>query len=224
MMVGRSDQIERLAGLVERARDLALRAFQADLFHRLAEGLAVLRNLDRRPRGTDQRHAVLRERAVVGERQRGVERGLPAHGRQQRVRLLGGDDPPHDLGRDRLDVGGVGELGVGHDRRRVRVHQDHPVALVLERLAGLRARIVELAGLADHDGAGPDHHDRADVGALRHRAGSAVSPSARRSGRRDAGHPAGRATLPGGTGPRRSACRRRRGLPASRRRGRRAWR
>ena len=116
------------------------------------------------------------QRAVVGERERGVQRGLPAHGRQQGVRRLGGDDPCHDLGRDRLDVGGVGELGVGHDRRRVRVHQDHPVALVLERLAGLRARIVELAGLADHDGAGPDHHDRGDVAAAGHRAAAGRQP------------------------------------------------
>ena len=62
-------QVERLASLVERARDAALRAFQPDLSHRFAEGLAVLRNLDRRPRGADQVHAVARERAVVGERQ-----------------------------------------------------------------------------------------------------------------------------------------------------------
>ena len=127
-------------------------------------------------RGADQVHAVARERAVVGECQRRVERGLPAHGRQQGVRLLGSDDAPHDVGRDRLDIGCVGELGIGHDRRRVRVHQDDPVAFVLERLAGLRARIVELAGLADHDGAGPDHHDRADVGAPWHGVGAGRQP------------------------------------------------
>ncbi len=64
------------------------------------------------------------------------ERGLAAHGRQQReaagndVALLL-DDLGDDLGRDRLDIGRVGEVGIGHDRRRVRIHQHDPVALFL---------------------------------------------------------------------------------------------
>ena len=57
---------------------------------------------------------------------------------------------------ERLDVGGVGEVGVGHDRGRVRVGQDDPVALLAQHPAGLGARVVELAGLADHDRAGAD--------------------------------------------------------------------
>src|SRR4029079_5629671 len=73
-----------------------------------------------------------------------------------------------DLRRDRLDISGVGEIGIGHDRRRVRVHQDDPVALFLEPLAGLRAGIVELTGLADDDRARADDQDRFDVGSLRH--------------------------------------------------------
>ena len=64
-----------------------------------------------------------------------------------------------ELGRDRLDVGGVGELRVGHDRRRVGVDEDDPQALVLEHPAGLRAGVVELRGLADDDRAGADHQD-----------------------------------------------------------------
>src|SRR5690606_42059030 len=38
---------------------------------------------------------------------------------------------------ERLDVGGVGEVGVGHDRRRVRVGEDHAVALVPQHAARL---------------------------------------------------------------------------------------
>ena len=71
-------------------------------------------------------------------------------------------------GRDRLDIGGVGQVRVGHDRRRIGIDQDDPVALVLQRLAGLGAGIVELAGLADDDRPGADDEDRLDVGALRH--------------------------------------------------------
>ena len=69
---------------------------------------------------------------------------------------------------ERLDVGGVGEVGVGHDRRRVRVGEDHPVALLPQHAAGLGARVVELAGLPDHDRAGPDEEDRLDVVAAGH--------------------------------------------------------
>ena len=84
--------------------------------------------------------------------------------------LLALDDPHEHLDVERLHVGGVGELGVRHDRGRVRVGQDHPVALLAEDLAGLGAGVVELAGLADHDRAGADQEDRLDVGALRHQA------------------------------------------------------
>jgi hypothetical protein len=35
------------------------------------------------------------ENALAGEIQRAVERGLPAHGRQQRIRLLHLDDALH---------------------------------------------------------------------------------------------------------------------------------
>src|SRR5690606_38671638 len=68
------------------------------------------------------------------------------------------------------DVGGVGKLRVGHDRGRVRIEQDHPVALGTEDLGGLGAGIVELAGLSDHDRARADEKDGADVGAGRHQA------------------------------------------------------
>src|SRR5437762_155078 len=62
------------------------------------------------------------------------------------------DDLPHRLGRDRLDVRPVAERGVGHDRRRIRVHQHDPEPLRLQRLARLHARIVELAPLPDDNG------------------------------------------------------------------------
>jgi hypothetical protein len=39
----------------------------------------------------------------------------------------------------------VGHLQVGHDRRRVAVDEDHLEAFSAQRLAGLRARVIELA-------------------------------------------------------------------------------
>jgi hypothetical protein len=118
--------------------------------------------------GADHLDIVAVEHAHAAQRQRGVERGLAAHGGQQRVGAFLGDDLGHDFGRDRLDIGRVGKLRIGHDRGRVGVDQDDAVALLLQRLAGLGAGIVELAGLTDDDGAGPDDQDRLDVGAFRH--------------------------------------------------------
>jgi hypothetical protein len=90
--------------------------------------------------------------------------GSSASGRS--VRLF--DDLGHHFRRDRLDIGGVGQVRIGHDRGRVRVDQDDAVALFLQRLAGLGAGIVELAGLADDDRSRADDEDRLDIGAFWH--------------------------------------------------------
>ena len=110
------------------------------------------------------------EHAGFVQLDREVERGLAAERREQRVGPLLLDDAGEALDVERLDVGGVGELGVGHDRRRVRVHEHDAVALVAQHAARLRARVVELAGLADDDRAAADDEDRLEVGALRHAA------------------------------------------------------
>src|SRR5690606_3399437 len=69
---------------------------------------------------------------------------------------------------DRLDVDRVGHLRVGHDRRGIAVDQHHAVTLLAQRLARLRAGVVELAGLADDDRGGADDEDGLEVGALWH--------------------------------------------------------
>ena len=67
-----------------------------------------------------------------------------------------------------LNVGVVRHAGVGHDGGGVGVHQNDVVAFGPEGLAGLGAGVVELAGLADDDGAGADDEDFADVFAFCH--------------------------------------------------------
>ncbi len=166
---------------------------QARLVHRLAELLAVLGAADRGGVGADQLDPEALQRAVLVQRHRQVERGLAAEGRQQRIGALLFDDLGHRAGQQRLDVGGGGELGVGHDRRRVGVDEDDLVALLEQDLAGLHAGVVELGRLADHDRAGADQQDLLDVGALRH--GQAPGRSRRGGGRR-----AGRGRPRGGTG------------------------
>ena len=134
----------------------------------VAEELAVLGAPDDVDLRADQLDTELVEHPGVRERDREVERRLSAERRQQRVGALALEHRGDALEVERLDVRAVGEAGVGHDRRRVRVDDDRAEALLAEHLERLAARVVELAGLADHDRAGADDADRLDVGAARH--------------------------------------------------------
>ena len=99
------------------------------------------------------------EDAGLGQLGRQVERGLAAQAGQQALRPLLGDDRLDGLDGQRLEVDGVGDLGVGHDRGRVRVDEDRPHALGPQRAAGLRPGVVELGGLADDDRAAAEDED-----------------------------------------------------------------
>ena len=181
---------------LKRVRNARPRRFQTDLVHRIAELDAVFRLVDSFGVGTDHFHAVLGERAIIEQRERGVERSLPAHGRQDRVGPLLLDDLRHDFGRDRLDIGRIRQLGISHDRRRVRIDEDDAIALLLQRLHGLRARIIELARLPDNDRTRAYDEDGGDVCSFRH----FWFPSSPRTFRTDSGCPAGRGTLRGDIG------------------------
>ena len=167
------DIVERLQGLDQRLYLMRSRRREADLLHRLAEQLAVFGLVDGFGGRADHLHVVLFQHAHAPQRQRGVERGLPAHGRQQRkaagnrIAFLG-DDLGDDLRRDRLDISRVRQIRIGHDGRRIGIDQNDPIALGLQRLARLRARIIKFAGLADNDRPGADDQDRGDVGPLGH--------------------------------------------------------
>ena len=165
---GQADLGDDALGVGDRVRVVAARHVEADALHRLGEELAVLALLDDVELRADELDAVLLERAGLGERDRAVQAGLAAERRQQRVGLLGGDDLLDELGRDRLDVGAVRESRVGHDRGRVAVDEHDLEPVVAQHLARLRARVVELAGLADDDRPGADHEDLLDVGAAGH--------------------------------------------------------
>jgi hypothetical protein len=124
--------------------------------HRLFEGFAVLRLVNRLRRGADQPDAVLGQRAALDETHRGVERRLPAHRGKQGIRPVAFDHPLDDVQGDRFDVRPIGQFRIGHDGRRIAVDQNDPVPLLLQRLARLRAGVIEFARLADHDRAGTD--------------------------------------------------------------------
>ena len=157
---------------VARARDL-----QANLGHGLVKELAVLSALDGGQVAADHLDAVLVERTVFRQLDGGVQTGLAAQRGQQRVRALFLDYALDKLGGDGLDIGAVGKTRVGHDGRRVGVDQDDLKAILLEHLAGLGAGVVELAGLADDDGARTNDEDALDVSTFRH----VSSPRSQRS-------------------------------------------
>ena len=148
---------------------------KADLDHRLLELVAIFGSGDGLGVGADHLRCAGHTDDAAFEQGHGrVETGLSTERRQDRIGPLALDDLGDDLRRDRLDVGGISEVGVGHDRRRIGVDEDDPVALFTQHATGLRARVVELAGLADHDRTGTDDQDRVDVSSLRHQTPASI--------------------------------------------------
>ncbi len=141
---------------------------EADLLHRGLEARAILGGVDRLATRADQLDVEALEHTRVIQRDREVQCGLAAERRQQRVGALTLDDPSQGVDVEWLDIGRVGELRVGHDRRRVRVHQHDAVSFATQHAACLRTRVVELTRLADHDRPAADDQNRAEVVAARH--------------------------------------------------------
>ncbi len=131
--------------------------------HRILEEDAVFGDLDGADGSADELDAVALQHAGFRQLDRQVERCLPTDRRQQRVGTFVGDDLLQHRHGERLNVGGIGQLRVGHDRRRVRIDEHDAQAFTLQRFDGLGAGIVELGGLADDDRAGAEDQDAAQV-------------------------------------------------------------
>jgi len=140
----------------------------ADPLHCLLEQQPVFGLLDRGEVGADQLHPVLCQGAVLGQGHRQGEGGLTAHGGQQGIGLLDLDHPGHHLGGERLDVGAIRHVRIGHDRGGVAVDQHHLKPLGPQRLAGLGTGVIKLAGLADHDRSRAQQQDATQVRAAGH--------------------------------------------------------
>ena len=86
--------------------------------------IAVLGLLDGLELRADQLDAVFLQDAALGQLDREVQAVWPPRvGSSMRPAAPSLDDLFQVLRRERLDVGAVGQLGIGHDRRRVRVDQ-----------------------------------------------------------------------------------------------------
>ncbi len=185
--VGRPDDegIDALAGyLFELLFCLDAPGFRnwlADAVHQRAELLAVLRFADGAERRAEKLDAELLQDAVVGKLRRQVEARLPPERGEEAVRALAGDDLAGEVHRQRLDVNAVGDVGIRHDRGGIGVDQHHLDALLAERPAGLRAGIVELGRLSDHNRTRADDHHLLNLCLLGHPSTSSVSVSLSRN-------------------------------------------
>jgi len=141
---------------------------QADLLHCLSKQLAVFGLLDHGDAGPDQFHPVAFQNAHVGNPHGHVQGGLAAESRQDRLGALASDHLGHGFRSDGLNVGTIGRLGVRHDGGRVAVDEHNFVALLAECFAGLGARIVKFARLADDDGPRANNEDLPEVGPSGH--------------------------------------------------------
>ena len=164
----KSRRLDDASRLVDRSRQAAGGRLDADLFHRVAEEQAIFAELDGVDVRADQLHAVLIEHAGVVQRDGKIQRGLSADGRQNRVGPLLFDDLRDGFDGERLDVGAIGHLRIRHDGRRIAVDEDDVEPFGPQRLARLRARIVELARLPDDDRAGADDENALEVFSSRH--------------------------------------------------------
>jgi len=160
--------LQNLPGLTDRGRDTGCRHAETNAIHRIAEQLSILCLVDRLEVRTDESDAVPFEYARLGQIDREVEGGLAPDRGQQRVRALRLDDQFDALDRHRFDVGPIRRLRIGHDRRRVRIHEDDAVALFTQCLASLGSRVVELASLTDHDRSRANHENGMNVVSSRH--------------------------------------------------------
>ena len=104
----------------------------AGTLHDALEGLAVLAEVDGVNVRANQLDVVLLEDAALAQLDGRVQSGLAAQGRQDSVGLFLRDNLLDHLGGDGFNVGGVRELGVGHDGCRVGVHEDDAHALLLQ--------------------------------------------------------------------------------------------
>ena len=163
-----ADAHRDLLRFVDGAGITRARHLDADSEHAVFEQLAVFGRLDRVVIRADQFDAVLLQNSGFPQRAGEVDPCLAANGGQEGVRLFAFDDLLERFRSQRLDVRSIGELRIGHDRRRIRVDEDDAIAFLFEGLAGLRAGVVELARLTDDDGTGADDQNRMEIGSLRH--------------------------------------------------------
>ena len=142
-----------------RVCDTGTRGFQTNFLHRYVETTAVFCFINRIGSGTNHGDTELFQHALTFQLQRAVQRRLTAHRWQHRVRALFFNNLAYNFPVNRLDVGCISHFRVGHDGRRVGVHQNDAVTLFTQGFTRLRARVVKLTRLTDNNRARTQNQD-----------------------------------------------------------------
>ncbi len=158
-------QTQRILRIVHQRRR---RHFQANFSASILKPQPVFRNFDSAQRRANHLDFVFFENPAFAQFHGKVQRRLPANGGQQCIRFFLRNNFLEIFLRQRLDIGAIGQFWIGHDRRRIGVHQHDVVALRAQRLARLRPGIVELARLPNDDRPRANNQNLLDVFALRH--------------------------------------------------------
>lgn len=138
--------------------DTGTRSFQTDFLHRYVETAAVFGFINRIGSGTNHGDAELFQHALTLKLQRTVQRRLPPWLAAPRPGALFNNLAYH-FPVNRLDVGCISHFRVGHDGRRVGVHQNDAVTLFTQGFTRLRARVVKLTRLTDNNRARTQNQD-----------------------------------------------------------------
>ena len=166
-------------------------------FAELLESFAILRTLNTAALRSEQFDPAFPEDALSLKLHGEIQPGLPAYSGQDGIRPFKADDSGHVFQGQRLHIDFIRNCRICHDRGGIGVAEYDLVSLFFQRIACLRARVIKLRSLADHDGPRPDDHDFMKICPFRHSV--PPPPSEPENARTDRYCPAVRARSPGET-------------------------
>ena len=138
-------------------KDIAFRNRLVDIFHGFLEECPVFGFFDSRQMRPEELDVIFFQDTGVSQFDSHIQADLAAKGSQQAVRPFFFNDFRHVVEGNRFDIDTVGNVFVGHDRRRVAVDEDDFQSFFLQGAAGLSAGIVEFSGLTDDNRARTDN-------------------------------------------------------------------
>ena len=141
----------KLECLIDRRDDRAVDDRLSNAIQEISKQRAVFCLLDGGKRRAQQANAVSFEDPAIRDLNRQVESRLTSQGRKQPVGAFPLDNSLHDIRCQWLQIDGVRDAFIGHDRGWVGVDQDGAHPLFTEGTAGLGAGVVKLSRLSNDD-------------------------------------------------------------------------
>ena len=127
-----SDRLRRRKHLIDVIRRNRMRHWQANGFAQPLEQIAILSFVDCLEVRTDQFDAKRIQTAIVSQFTCDVQRRLTTHACKQTIRSFDLQDATYRRRKQWFDVHSIGHLRVILDRGRIRVDQNHLIAILTE--------------------------------------------------------------------------------------------